>query len=250
MRARNPTQCLEFLAPDPALSFIKICPCVVHLQPGEGARIEIQFSPPATTSASAMVHEEANKINGEESQDPNITTGVPVAVATPSATTTPKKIPPADGPKDVAIISSSDRMTTNEARNAVTPRQQSGSPCESSLRVPFHAGTLEEGGVSSIDGEGVRDGAGELVRVDDGQGGWRRGLGDQFLRSCESGGGEREPWSRHGRWKVPCFLRRGERKGVVVGGSTMEKDLPPIALEVRKNETDRQWKMTQCMLCR
>lgn len=39
-----------------------------------------------------------------------------------------------------------------------------------------------------------------------------------------------EPWSRHGRWRIPCFLKGGQSNGALMGGGEV---LPPLALEVR-----------------
>ena len=79
--------------------------------------------------------------------------------------------------------------------------------------VSRHAGTLEESG----DGDSAarRHEVEHLEKVDD----------REKIEKVEEE--ERETWSRHGRWRVPVFLKRGG-----VGGGDKVDSLPPLALEV------------------
>lgn len=69
--------------------------------------------------------------------------------------------------------------------------------------VPLYAGAVDEGGNTNDEGG-------------------------------HEGGEEEEPWSRHGRWRVPCFLKRTrDHSAGGATGDTGEACLPPLALEVK-----------------
>lgn len=85
------------------------------------------------------------------------------------------------------------------------------------LVVPIYAGALEEGG-GRVPG-GARFRPPSTTYLDGTE--WERGdVGDIGENEGD------ETWSRHGRWRVPCFLKSEGHKG--------SEALPPLALEVRR----------------
>ncbi|CAM9999546.1 unnamed protein product, partial [Ectocarpus sp. 8 AP-2014] len=225
-------QNLEFCVPETEISFLKICPSVIRLFPKEGARIEVSFCPPRVppyAEALGAAEEKEGTTNEEMKQveEQQIDTGAQ------------KKGP---GGKDAKTKgpntkSPAAQAATQKAKGSSAPTANNDEELEQKLEegednangavaavadvvntaheVPLYAGAVDEGG-STNDGGG------------------------------HEGGEEEEPWSRHGRWRVPCFLKR--TRGHSAGGATGDTGdacLPPLALEVTTVTVERTLSVDQ-----
>lgn len=180
-------QSFEFVTPEQAPQ-LKISPCVVELRPGDGTRIEVVFRPsPMSDGREAPL--EGSCVGQAE-----------------------------DGPMD-------DKKEEIGGDRDPNTRGREEDPTAHEVRtiVPWHMGTLEDGGTDAPDepasGSGVAaaNGFRESCRDDSGRG--REGRMDDS---------QVEPRSTHGRWRVPCFLKpRGGEKG-----KEGPSGLPPIGLQV------------------
>lgn len=235
-------QNLEFFVPEPELSFLKVCPSVVRLPPRQGARVEVSFCPtealPEKGSLAGDELRDATDDGDEQEQDGDTQEAAAGGAVAPSggvagkdsskngtgkakATAVASSLPASNG-KNVGALTTSEAEagqrapdetedTTEEAVAGGVPEQgrdETGLPL-----VPLYAGGLDEGG---------------LMNCEEGDGG-----------ENEEGWAQ-EPWSRHGRWRVPCFLESAGAHSVdgahVAGGEGKRgRDalLPPLALEVR-----------------
>lgn len=183
-------QSFEFVTPEQAPQ-LKIYPCVVELQPGDGTRIEVVFRP-SPMSDGGEVPLEGTCVGQAE-----------------------------DGPMEDKKEIGGDRDPNTRGRDE--------DPSASVVRtiVPWHMGTLEDGGTDAPDepasGSGVAaaNGLRESCRSDLGRGGGGGGVGRLDASLVE-------PRSTHGRWRVPCFLKpRGGDEG-----KESPSGLPPIGLQV------------------
>lgn len=204
-------QQLEFVAPEPALSFLRICPSVVCLGPGRGARIEIQFCPPPVSpSSDVQLLLQADRNLPEESDDAH--------GFTHRTATAPDSNADCANPDEYAVSKAVESESQVREHNEVR-----GPDARAFSDVPLHAGLVEEAGLVHASQALVTHGAsvtadpGANLGVDDGE--WGRL--------------EAEPWSRHGRWRVPCFLKHTKDTEAVFGGGE-DSELPPLALAVSK----------------
>lgn len=186
---------------------------MVHLNPGgTGARIEIQFCSPATpppeaSSLPAAAEEAAAAVKDEEHDSATRAGTSSLAEGAGDVNSAEKK------PKeDAAGGANTEHNGRGDVDGGAGNDASGGGPV-----VPLYAGVVEEAGgedgdlgVAAEDWEG-QDGA--CGRV------------------------ETKTWSRHGRWRVPCFLKPtgGGTANGARGGHNNE--LPPLALEVREIRT-------------
>lgn len=190
-------QQLEFLAPKPELSFLKILPSVIHLSPAAGARIEIQFSPPVSSSPETSSATGDLTAAATVNHDPDTAGGLGAPTSS-----------------DGAVVGN-----TNSTKNVQEDVAAAGERCiakaapgsGTTLDVPLFVGEVQE---SRAQDSNVGGTAMVAAAVDADRPGGRSGM-------CE--GGEVEPWGRHGRWRVPCFVKPVEGRD----------QLPPLALEVK-----------------
>lgn len=208
-------QNLEFCVPEPELSFLKICPSVLHLLPREGARIEVSFCPPCVlpySEALGAAEENEGTTNEEKKKIEEKQIDVGAEKKGPGGKDAKTKGPDSKSPAAQA--------TTQKAKGSSPPTATNDEELEQKLEgednaneavaevanvaheAPLYAGAVDEGG-NTNDDEGHEE-------------------------------EDEEPWSRHGRWRVPCFLK-GTRAHSAGGatGETGEACLPPLALEVR-----------------
>lgn len=190
---------------------------MIHLYPGgTGARVEIQFCPPPTLSPEASLP--------------------PAAVSAATVT---------DGERDPAtrLGTPSLAIDTGNGKSAESsPREETAEGANTATRNG--RGGVEGGGV----GGGASDGypavalyAGLVEEVgpeDDGLGLTAEGLEGQHGAWA---GVRMEPWSRHGRWRVPCFFKQAGVATASDGHGENINELPPLALEVRENRTQVRW---------
>ena len=237
-------QDLEFFVPEPELSFLKVCPSVVCLPPRQAARIEVSFCPPKTLpergGSSRDEPQDTTDDNGnQEKQDGDAheagaggaaggpagkgpskkgedkTKGAAAAAAAPNSK---KAIAPTSSETKAAQQPPQDEEdgTSGAAEEEDGGAQREGQEDQNGLPVvPLYAGALDEGGLGDCE-EG----------------------GDAENEAAEA----QEPWSRHGRWRVPCFLKSagahrvggdGTQTEGREGGQGRQALLPPLALEVR-----------------
>ncbi|CAB1100550.1 unnamed protein product [Ectocarpus sp. CCAP 1310/34] len=212
-------QNLEFCVPEPEISFLKICPSVMRLFPKEGARIEVSFCPPRVlpyaealdaaekkegTTIEEKKQEEEQQIDaGAQKQGPG---GKDAKTKGPDS-----KSPAAQAATQKAIGSSAPTANNDEELEQKLDGEDNANDAVAAVadvvntahEVPPYAGAVDEGGSRNDEGG-------------------------------HEGGQEEEPWSRHGRWRVPCFLKR--TRGHSAGGATGDTGkayLPPLALEVK-----------------
>lgn len=102
----------------------------------------------------------------------------------------------------------------NDVEGTRDQRRDSG---DQSL-VPAYAGRLEEGG-GDIDVHETARPARASKRV-----------GRETYETNES---DNEPWSRHGRWRLPCFFKEVASMTTADAGGEGHEGLPPLALEVQ-----------------
>lgn len=198
----------------PAISFLKVCPNVAHLQSRQGVRIEISFCPPvfaeqrkqtapllASEEPPSEESPEENETEKKEKKKSPSGPGQKAGHTTAGSTSEPQKH---DGQLAAEV---NDQNTERGAEEGGTE----GGDSEKYPLVPLFAGTIEESDNNNVIGGGAM-GGGHL-------------RGEDRMRRGESGEqrqeNEEEEWSRHGRWMLPCFLK-GE-----------ERDLPPLALQER-----------------
>lgn len=192
-------QSLEFVTPEPARSHLKICPSVANLAPGAGVRIEVGFSPPSAFDLPAPAwepHGEGQDSLAEFSHVVHADANLPSGIG------------------EQAIID----------EGAADNDHKSGNDgCEPARDIPFHVGMIEEGGADNLGAETAK--ADPEKRMDDegADSTGKRSLEHERLKLCQG-----EPWSRHGRWKIPCFLKPMHASEEMTG----REELPPIALEV------------------
>lgn len=198
-------QQLEFLAPEPQLSFLKILPSVVHLSPAAGARIEVQFCPPGTRSP------ETSAVTGDltaaatVNHDPDTAGGLGAPTSSDGAV-----VGNAKSTKSIQedVVAAGERCIAKAAPDSgLMLDGDEGSIVD----VPLFVGEVQE---SRAQGSNLGASAAGVAGVDTDMPGSRSGM-------C--GGSDVEPWSRHGKWKVPCFVKPVEGRN----------QLPPLALEVR-----------------
>ncbi|CAM9463399.1 unnamed protein product, partial [Ectocarpus fasciculatus] len=224
-------QNLEFCIPEPELSFLKICPSVIHLFPSEGARIEVSFCPPcALPYAEALGAAEENEDITNEEKKQVEEQQIEVGAEKKGSGGKDAKTKGPDSKSPAA------QLATQKAKGSSAPTASNDEELEQKLEgednandtvaavadvvntahvVPLYAGAVDEGG-------NTNDEAGN------------------------EGGEEEEPWSRHGCWRVPCFLK-GTRAHSAGGatGDTGEACLPPLALEVTTVTVERTLSVDQ-----
>lgn len=200
------SQDLEFVVPAPESSHVKICPAVAILEPGTGLRIEVSFSPPPLSGLGPGTIGASR----DAAQEPG-----------PDSSGTEHAQLPAPG-----VAEGSPPSCRHESVRGIGPSQAGR---RSDGEVPMHMGVLEDACAEGRDAGPTDEGfqaSGTAERP--------RGMGARECGRAEEGENRADqPWSRHGRWRVPCFLR--PRRGEGAGGRGEEGgELPPIALEVRR----------------
>lgn len=232
-------QNLEFFVPEPELSFLKVCPSVVPLSPRQGARIEVSFCPPKALPEKGNLsrdepHDATDAGNGDENQGGDAREAAAAAVpsrglsgkdsnkkgqdkakattaaAAPSASNGKNPIAPNPSEAEAEQQPQPDKEDCT-AEAAAEGTQAEGEDGNGLPLVPVYAGDLDEGGEHGDEDEN-----------EDGE--------------------TQEPWSRHGRWRLPCFLKSAGVDSVGGNGAQgsggergrgHEALLPPLALEVR-----------------
>ncbi|CAN0209764.1 unnamed protein product, partial [Ectocarpus sp. 8 AP-2014] len=224
-------QNLEFCVPEPEISFLKICPSVIRLFPKEGARIEVSFCPPRVLSYAETLgaaEEKEGTTNEEKKQVEEQQIDAGAQKKGPGGKDAKTKGPNSKSPASQAA--------TQKATGSSAPTANNDEELEHRLEgednangavagvadvvntahgVPLYAGAVDEGGSTNDEGG-------------------------------HEGGEQEEPWSRHGRWRVPCFLKR--TRGHSAGGATGdigEARLPPLALEVTTVTVERTLSVDQ-----
>ncbi|CBJ27963.1 conserved unknown protein [Ectocarpus siliculosus] len=224
-------QNLEFCVPEPEISFLKICPSVIRLFPKEGARIEVSFCPPRVlpfAEALGAAEEKEGTTNEEKKhvEEQQIDAGAQKKGpgGKDAKTTEPNsKSPAAQAATQKAKGSSAPAANNDEELEQKLEGEDNANGAVAAVvdvvntahEVPLYAGAVDEGGSTNDDGG-------------------------------HEGGDEEEPWSRHGRWRVPCFLKttRGHSAGGSTG-DTAEACLPPLALEVTTVTVERTLSVDQ-----
>lgn len=233
-------QDLEFFVPQPELSYLKVCPSVVCLPPRQGARIEVSFCPPKALpergGPSRDALQDANDDNNQEKQDGDAYEAGAGAAAAAAPSGGPVGKGPSKKGEDKTKAGAAAAASNN--KNAIVP-----TPSEGEAAQDKEGGTAEAAADGGTQGEGQDENGLPVVPL------YAGALDEGGLMDCEEGNdGEQEeeetqePWSRHGRWRVPCFLKSAGAHGVGgngtqeagrEGGQGREALLPPLALEVR-----------------
>lgn len=233
------------------MSFLQVCPSVINLLPGKGVRIEVSFCPPKALPEQglAKIHDTAGEDQENERREQAEAAAAAEAVAAApvgEASSKDEKKKKKDKPKAAAAASApkqptskieektheDEPCTTADGDDSGAPQEEGGNAGDCLPLVPLYAGVVDEGGVTKSEDwvEAEAEGAEE----------------------AEEHGEEEEPWSRHGRWRVPCFLKgatgvavnsSGDGIGGRGGGNML---LPPLALEVCDWGVRR---LTACCYC-
>lgn len=231
-------QNLEFFVPEPELSYLKVCPSVVCLPPRQGARVQVSFCPPKALPErgcrSGSLNNEAETDKHEEQDGDRHEAAAGGAAAPPGGLggkdsnkrgEDRAKAAGATGPAAASSAFSTKNAVAPTASDAEAEQQSSQDKCD---------------GIAVVEAEGA-DGKGQdendlpLVPL------YAGALDEGGLMDSEEGEAQ-EPLSRHGRWRVPCFLKCAGAH--VFGGNSAQRPrgqgargrevvLPPLALEVR-----------------
>lgn len=229
-------QSLEFLSPEPELSFLKICPSVVHLRPREGARIEVSFCPPVSlpgngsTAAAGFDGRETSEAENQEKEAESDAAAVAGVAAVGGGI---------GGGKDTKKKGQDKtKATTAAPQKGNSAAATTKSPAEEQPEQRQEGGGGEEGNIVPTAADATRGGddghvspvpryAGDVDESGDGVG---EEHGEEDEEDFEGG---QEPWSQHGRWRVPCFLKKPGMQSALGRGKGGEgRPLPPLALEV------------------
>ncbi|CAM9380764.1 unnamed protein product, partial [Hapterophycus canaliculatus] len=230
-------QSLELLVPEPELSFLKICPSVVLLQPREGARIEVSFCPSVSVPRKGLASAPApaGPDDGEIDEDDTQGKEAERIAATAAGARAAGGGGGAAGGKD------SNKKVQGTPKAAAAVPQKSGSAATkiaAQERSEQHEQKEEGRGdnAASAVGDATRRGDEDHlspVPIYAGDVDESGGVGGEEHGAEEEKEGEREPWSRHGRWRVPCFLKEpGMQSTLGRGKGGQGRPLPPLALEV------------------
>lgn len=237
-------QNLEFFVPEPELSFLKVCPSVVRLPPRQGSRVEVSFCPPKalpgnTNLATDKLHDATDDGDQDKEGGDTHEAAAGGAAAAPAGGLGGKDSSKKgeDKTRAAAVVASS---ASNSKNATVPPSQAEAGRQPREDKEEAHDGTTIAAGDAR--GEGQDNNGLPLVPLYAGamdEGGLmnsREEEGENEAREAQ------EAWSRHGRWRVPCFIKGagGHRVGGNgpqgegrEGGRGREALLPPLALEVR-----------------
>eukprot|EP00903_Cladosiphon_okamuranus_P020361 g18681.t1 len=240
-------QNLEFFVPEPELSFLKVCPSVVCLLPRHGARVEVSFCPPkALPDRGYPSGDDANDDNDNKNEQER---GKNEAAAG-GASALPRGIGGKDSAKKDGGNAKAAGAAPAPASSALPNSKNAVAPTPSNAQAQRQPSEDKGEGIAAAEAEGGSRGEGQqsedglpLIPL------YAGALDEGGLVDCEKAGsggdnevGEaEEPWSRHGRWRVPCFLKSAAAH--VLGGNIArepggegargrEAVLPPLALEV------------------
>ena len=199
--SKTKTQSFEWAVPYPKLSQLNVAPRVASLRPGASTRVEFEFLPKPDKTMGGDDEGEAAAAAAAEAERKAAEEAAAAAEAEPKkggkgkGKDKGKGKKPSKADEEAAAAAAAAAAAEAEAK-AAAEAEAEAAETPSPDELPEHVGK-----VMYSTAVGAEGGVGEEL-VAGSQGRMVAPLNDQ-----------KEPWSRHASWRVPCFVRGGGGRG-------------------------------------